>query len=231
MQRTLLLKKVVYDFNLCMVGWLCFTSHRQRGHLEMAPPFTDPCEGHKARFLHRTNGKRTSDRHMAIKYSTAALSQLLNLYTFHVVVFFLQSVYLCHISQPLYTFHVFFLQSIYLCHISQPLYTFHVFFLQSVYLCHISQPLFTFHVVVFFLAERIFMPHQPTSVYVSCFFFAERIFMPHQPTSVYVSCCGFFFAEHTHSTSVRTDRCSLYPSLRMLWLVQGFRGTHAKSTR
>ena len=28
-----------------LVGWLCFTSHRQRGHLETAPPFTVPCEG------------------------------------------------------------------------------------------------------------------------------------------------------------------------------------------
>ena len=25
-------------------GWLCFTSHRQRGHLETAPPFNVPCE-------------------------------------------------------------------------------------------------------------------------------------------------------------------------------------------
>ena len=25
------------------VGWLCLTSHRQQGHLETAPPFTDPC--------------------------------------------------------------------------------------------------------------------------------------------------------------------------------------------
>ena len=31
------------------VGWLCFTSHRQRGHLETAPPFTVPCEGREAR--------------------------------------------------------------------------------------------------------------------------------------------------------------------------------------
>ena len=36
-----------------MVGWLYLTSHRQRGHLEMAPPFTVPCEGHEARLLHR----------------------------------------------------------------------------------------------------------------------------------------------------------------------------------
>ena len=40
--------------NLCMniiswsVGWLCFTSHQQRGHIEKAPPFTVPCEGHEA---------------------------------------------------------------------------------------------------------------------------------------------------------------------------------------
>ena len=27
---------------LLVVGWLCLTSHRQRGHLETAPPFTVP---------------------------------------------------------------------------------------------------------------------------------------------------------------------------------------------
>ena len=32
-----------------LVGWLCFTSHRQRGHLKTAPPFTVPCEGLEAR--------------------------------------------------------------------------------------------------------------------------------------------------------------------------------------
>ena len=31
------------------VGWLCLTSHRQRGHLETAPLFTVPCEGREAR--------------------------------------------------------------------------------------------------------------------------------------------------------------------------------------
>ena len=31
-----------------MVGWLFLMSHRQRGHLETAPPFTVPCEGHEA---------------------------------------------------------------------------------------------------------------------------------------------------------------------------------------
>ena len=35
-----------------LVGWLCLTSHGQRGHLETAPPFTVPCEGREAWFLH-----------------------------------------------------------------------------------------------------------------------------------------------------------------------------------
>ena len=35
--------------NVGLVGWLCLTSHRQRGHLETAPPFTVPCEGREAR--------------------------------------------------------------------------------------------------------------------------------------------------------------------------------------
>ena len=38
-----------------LVGWLCFTSHRQRGHLETAPPFTVPGQGREARFLHRSH--------------------------------------------------------------------------------------------------------------------------------------------------------------------------------
>ena len=40
---------------MCFVGWLCLTSKRQRGHLEMATPFTVPCEGHEAQFLHRSH--------------------------------------------------------------------------------------------------------------------------------------------------------------------------------
>ena len=32
-----------------VIGWLYLTSHRQRGHLETAPPFTVPCEGREAR--------------------------------------------------------------------------------------------------------------------------------------------------------------------------------------
>ena len=39
-----------------MVGWMCFMSHRQRGHLEMAPQFTVPCEGREARssYIYKT---------------------------------------------------------------------------------------------------------------------------------------------------------------------------------
>ena len=32
-----------------ILGWLCFTSHRQQGHLETASPFTVPCKGRVAR--------------------------------------------------------------------------------------------------------------------------------------------------------------------------------------
>ena len=40
-----------------LVGWLCLTSHRQQGHIETAPPFTVPCEGREAQFLHRPHQK------------------------------------------------------------------------------------------------------------------------------------------------------------------------------
>ena len=32
---------------------VCLTTHRQQGHLETAPPFTVPCEGHDAQWIHR----------------------------------------------------------------------------------------------------------------------------------------------------------------------------------
>ena len=38
-----------------LVNWLCFAFHRQRGHLETEPPFTVPCGGREARFLHRSH--------------------------------------------------------------------------------------------------------------------------------------------------------------------------------
>ena len=36
----------LHFFDCC---WFGLTSHRQRGHLETAPPFTVPCEGREAR--------------------------------------------------------------------------------------------------------------------------------------------------------------------------------------
>ena len=47
----------------------CFTSHRQPGHLETAPPFTVPCEGCEARFFQPC-------RHVAVLYTTAAPRKL-----------------------------------------------------------------------------------------------------------------------------------------------------------
>ena len=39
----------IFIFPVLLVGWLCLTSHRQRGHLETTPPITVPCEGREAR--------------------------------------------------------------------------------------------------------------------------------------------------------------------------------------
>ena len=36
------------SLRLHVVSWLCFTSHKQQGHLETAIPFTVPCEIHEA---------------------------------------------------------------------------------------------------------------------------------------------------------------------------------------
>ena len=44
-------------------------NHLQHGHLETAPPFTVPCEGLEARFLHCSH-------RMAVHYTAAAASQL-----------------------------------------------------------------------------------------------------------------------------------------------------------
>ena len=53
---------------------LLFTSHRQRGHLETAPPFTVPCEGREARFLHHSHQESNpgSSRGSSIHYRRAA---------------------------------------------------------------------------------------------------------------------------------------------------------------
>ena len=55
-----------------MVGWLCFTSHRQQGHLETAPPFIVPCEGHEGHFLTVTTGNRTPSCGSPLHYRCAS---------------------------------------------------------------------------------------------------------------------------------------------------------------
>ena len=62
--------KQSYLLSLWLVGWLCFTSHRQRGHLQTAPPFIVPCERREA---HISN----PGRRVAVHYTTAAPRQLL----------------------------------------------------------------------------------------------------------------------------------------------------------
>ena len=58
------------------VGCLCFTPHRQRGHLERASPFTVPCEGSEPRFHTVPIVNRTPGRRLAVHYTTAAPHQL-----------------------------------------------------------------------------------------------------------------------------------------------------------
>ena len=54
-------------------GWLlCLTSHRQRGHLETAPPFTmSLAKDVKLDKYTVPTGNRTLGRHMAVHYITA----------------------------------------------------------------------------------------------------------------------------------------------------------------
>ena len=55
-----------------MTGWLCLTYHRQRGHLETAPPFAVPCEGLEALFLHRTHRELNPGHRVTVHYTGAS---------------------------------------------------------------------------------------------------------------------------------------------------------------
>ena len=55
------------------VGWL---AHRQQGHLETALPFSVPCEGREALFLHCSHRESNPGRCVAVHYTTAAPPQL-----------------------------------------------------------------------------------------------------------------------------------------------------------
>ena len=50
---------------------LCLASNRQRGHLETAPPFTVPCDGHEARLLHRSHRESNPGHRVVVHYTTA----------------------------------------------------------------------------------------------------------------------------------------------------------------
>ena len=72
--------------SLNLVGcWLCLTSHRQWGHLDTAPPFTVPCEGREAWFLHHSHRDRepTPGRRVPVHYTTAAPRELHNFLTYN----------------------------------------------------------------------------------------------------------------------------------------------------
>ena len=57
-------------------GWLCYKSHRHRGHLETAPQFTVPYEVREGRFLHRSHRESNPGRRVAVHYITAVPRQL-----------------------------------------------------------------------------------------------------------------------------------------------------------
>ena len=54
LKNTPITYKVIDAHRYPRSGWLCFMSHRQRDHLETTTPFTVPCKGWEAQFLHRS---------------------------------------------------------------------------------------------------------------------------------------------------------------------------------
>ena len=69
-------------FRLSDVGWFCFTSHRQRGHLEMAPHLLSLAKDVKLGF---NTGNRTPGRRVAVHYTTTAPRHLQALRTTHML--------------------------------------------------------------------------------------------------------------------------------------------------
>ena len=80
--------------NLNRNGWQCFTSHRQRGHLETAPPFAVPYEGREARFSHRSHRESNprSSCGSPLHYLCAMPAPQTEITNFHFDTFFLQFV-------------------------------------------------------------------------------------------------------------------------------------------
>ena len=61
---------------MCVIGWLCVTSHQQRGHLATAPSFTSLAKDVKLGFDTVPTGNRTPGRRVAVHYTIAAPREL-----------------------------------------------------------------------------------------------------------------------------------------------------------
>ena len=59
-----------------MVGWLGFTSHQQRGHLETAPPLLSLAKDVELGKYTVPTGNQTQGRRVAVHYTTAAPRKL-----------------------------------------------------------------------------------------------------------------------------------------------------------
>ena len=55
-----------------LVGWLCLTCHRQRGHLETAPHLLSLAKDVKLGIYIASTGNRTPGRGVAVHYTIAA---------------------------------------------------------------------------------------------------------------------------------------------------------------
>ena len=62
-----------------LVGWLCFTSHRQRGHLETTPHLLSLAKGVKLGKYTVPTGNQTSGCRTTVHYTTAAPRKLLTI--------------------------------------------------------------------------------------------------------------------------------------------------------
>ena len=71
-----LVRLVVYADLFLAVGWLCFTSHRQRGHLETAPHLLSIVKDVKLGNYTFPTGNQTPGRRVAVHYATAAPRKL-----------------------------------------------------------------------------------------------------------------------------------------------------------
>ena len=66
----------VTNFYIQQFGWLCFTSHRQRGHLERHPHLLSLAKDVKLGFCIDPTGNRTPGHRVTVHYTTAAPRQL-----------------------------------------------------------------------------------------------------------------------------------------------------------